>query len=186
MHEQAEIYTEKLAAASRKDVGAKHAEFLKQQAAASRAYEDSKPRLSPAKTQRTSLSTQQQTAGKAAYSKWENAWDTKNLGAHFAYYPADMVADKVVYIDSQEQRNKIDRQELEAELRQMNAAAWRKVKTQIEVESESIIGVQRFSLLVAPAADENATALYNIWIREVWMRQVGNALENPSRNLEDF
>ena len=175
MREQAEIYTKKLAEAGQQGVAAKHADFLKQQAEASRAYEASKPPLSPAKTGRTSLSTEQIAAGKSALSNWEAAWQSKNLNAHLAHYEHNIVVDKVVIHESKEDRSKIDRQQLESDLRQMSEHAWRSVKTDTEVESESIIGVQQMSRLVTPAVDENATALYNIWIREVWMHQVGNA-----------
>ena len=174
MREQAEIYTQKLAAAGQQGVAAKHADFLKQQAQASRAYEASKPPLSPAKTGRTSLSTEQIAAGKAALSNWEAAWQSKNLNAHLASYEHNIVVDKVVIHESKEERSKIDRQQLESDLNQMSQHVWTQVKTDTEVESESIISIQQMSRLVAPAADENATALYNIWIREVWMHQVGN------------
>lgn len=174
MREQAEIYTQKLAAAGQQGVAAKHADFLKQQAQASRAYEASKPPLSPAKTGRTSLSTEQIAGGKAALSNWEAAWQSKNLNAHLASYEHNIVVDKVVIHESKEDRSKIDRQQLESDLNQMSQHAWTQVKTDTEVESESIISIQQMSRLVAPAADENATALYNIWIREVWMHQVGN------------
>ena len=174
MREQAEIYTQKLAAAGQQGVAAKHADFLKQQAQASRAYEASKPPLSPAKTGRTSLSTEQIAGGKAALSNWEAAWQSKNLNAHLASYEHNIVVDKVVIHESKEDRSKIDRQQLESDLNQMSQHVWTQVKTDTEVESESIISIQQMSRLVAPAADENATALYNIWIREVWMHQVGN------------
>ncbi len=174
IREQAEIYTQKLADAGQQGVAAKHAEFLKQQAQASRAYVDSKPPLSPAKTGRTSLSTAQIDAGKVALSNWEAAWQRKDLNVHLAHYEPNIVVDKVVIHESKEDRSKIDRQQLESDLQQMSEHAWRTVKTDTEVESESIISVQQMSRLVVPAADENATALYNIWIREVWMHQVGN------------
>ena len=174
IREQAEIYTQKLAEAGQQGVAAKHADFLKQQAEASRAYVDSKPPLSPAKTGRTSLSTEQIAAGKVALSNWEAAWQSKNLNVHLAHYEPNIVVDKVVIHESKEDRSKIDRQQLESDLRQMSEHAWRNVKTDTDIESESIISVQQMSRLVVPAVDENATALYNIWIREVWMHQVGN------------
>ena len=174
IREQAEVYTQKLAEAGQQGVAAQHAEFIKQQKQAARAYVDSKPPLSPAKTGRTSLSTEQIAAGKGALSNWGAAWQSKNLNAHLAHYEHNIVVDKVVIHESKEDRSKIDRQQLESELQQMSEHAWRHVKTDTEVESESIISVQQMSRLVAAAADEDATALYNIWIREVWMHQVGN------------
>ena len=174
IREQAEIYTKKLAEAGQQGIAAKHEEFIKQQAQASRAYEASKPPLSPAKTGRTSLSTAQITAGKVALSNWGTAWQSNNLNVHLAHYDPNIVVDKVVIHESKEDRSKLDRQQLESNLRQMSEHAWRNVKTDTEVESESIISIQQMSRLVTPAADENATALYNIWIREVWMHQVGN------------
>ena len=151
IREQAEIYTQKLAEAGQKGVAAKHAEFIKQQAQASRAYVDSKPPLSPAKTGRTSLSTEQIAAGKVALSNWEAAWQSKNLNVHLAHYEHNIVVDKVVIHESKEDRSKIDRQQLESDLRQMSEHAWRNVKTDTDVESESIINVQQMSRLVVPA-----------------------------------
>ena len=175
IREQAEIYTKKLAAAGQQDVAAEHAKFITRQAQASRAYVASQPPVSPPKTGRTSLSTQQVTAGKAALNSWETAWHGRNLNAHLAYYDMNVVADKVVIFESKENRSKIDRQQLESDLRQMGTHTWTKVQFDTEVESESVIGILRLSRLVHPAADENDTALYNIWIREIWMHQVGNS-----------
>ena len=175
MREQAEIYTKKLAQASQQDVAAKHAEFIAKQAQASRAYEASQPPLSPPKTGRTSLSTQQIAAGKVALNNWEGAWQNGNLNTHLAYYDLNIVADKVVILESKENRGKIDKQQLESDLRQMRAHTWTKAKFDTEVESESVIGILQLSRLVHPAADENDTALYDVWIREVWMHQVGNS-----------
>ena len=175
MREQAEIYTKKLAQAGQQDIAVKHAETMVKRKEEARAYEASQPALSPPKTGRTSLSTQQITAGKAALNNWEAAWQSKNLDTHLAYYDRNIVADKVVIFESKENRSKIDRQQLESDLRQMSGHTWTKARFDTEVESESVIGILQLSRLVHPAADENDTALYNIWIREIWMHQVGNS-----------
>lgn len=174
MREQAQIYTEKLAQASQQSAAEKHADYLKQKAQEARAYVQSQQANQPVKTGRTSLSTEQIAAGKIALSNWNNAWQSKNLTTHLSYYTPNVVADKVVIRESKEHRSKIDRHQLEADLRQMNAHPWRQAKIDTQVEGESVIGVHRLSRLVLPAEDENATELYNIWIREVWMHQVGN------------
>ena len=175
LREQAAIYTEKLAAASQVKTDKQHEDYLKQKSQEAHAYVDSQPVLHPTKTGRTSLSTAQITAGKAALGNWENTWYSKNLDAHLSYYTPGIVADKVVIHESKEHRNKIDVQQLQSDLREMNTHAWSKVKMDTQVEGESVIGINRLTRLVTPAADENATALYNIWIREVWMHEVGNA-----------
>ena len=175
MRQQAEIYTQKLAQADKQDIAAKHAEFTAKQAEDSRAYVASQPVLSPPKTGRTSLSTQQIAAGKAAINNWDSAWQKGNLNTHLVYYGPNVVADKVVVLESKENRSKIDRQQLESDLRQLSAHSWTKARFDTEVESESVIGILQLSRLVHPAADENDTALYDIWIREVWMHQVGNS-----------
>ena len=175
LREQAAIYTEKLAAASQVKTDKQHEDYLKQKAQEASAYVDNQPVLHPPKTGRTSLSTAQIAAGKAALGNWENTWYSKNLDAHLSYYTPSIVTDKVVIHESKEHRNKIDVQQLQSDLREMNTYAWSKVKMDTQVEGESVIGINRLTRLVAPAADENATALYNIWIREVWMHEVGNA-----------
>ena len=174
LREQAQIYTDKLAAANQQNAGTKHAEYLKQKAQEARAYVDSQPPLQPLKTGRTSLSTQQIAAGKAALQNWERAWQGRNMNEHLAYYEPHLIADKVVMRESKEHRTKIDLQQLKTDIHEMSTHTWNKVKTDIEVEGESVIGVQRLTRLAAPAADENATELYDIWIREVWMHPAGN------------
>ena len=173
LREQAQIYTEKLAEASQVSSDTEHAEYLKQKAAEARAYVDSQPALHPTKTGRTSLSEVQIATGKTALGNWARAWHAKNLSAHLAYYEPNLIADKVVIRESKEQRSKIDLQQLESELHQMSTGAWNKAKTDTEVEGENVIGIHRLTQLATPA-DENTAALYNIWIREVWMHQVGN------------
>ena len=174
LREQAEIYTEKLAEANQQNAGEKHAEYLKQKAQEARAYVDSQPPVHPVKTGRVSLSAEQIAAGKMALRNWERAWHANDLNAHLAYYEPNIIADKVVMHESKEHRSKIDLQQLEADLHQMRTHTWNKAKADTEVEGESVIGIQRLTRLAMPAADENATELYNIWIREIWMHQVGN------------
>ena len=174
LREQAEIYTEKLAEANQQNAGEKHAEYLKQKAQEARAYVDSQPPVHPVKTGRVSLSAEQIAAGKMALRNWERAWHANDLNAHLAYYEPNIIADKVVMHESKEHRSKIDLQQLEAALHQMSTHTWNKAKADTEVEGESVIGIQRLTRLAMPAADENATELYNIWIREIWMHQVGN------------
>ena len=174
LREQAEIYTEKLAEANQQNAGEEHAEYLKQKAQEARAYVDSQPPLHPAKTGRVSLSAEQIAAGKMALRNWERAWHANDLNGHLAYYEPNIIADKVVIHESKEHRSKIDLQQLEAALHQMSTHTWNKAKADTEVEGESVIGIQRLTRLAMPAADEDATELYNIWIREIWMHQVGN------------
>ena len=175
LREQATVYTEKLAEASRLKTDKQHEAYLKEKAQEARTYVDSQPDLQPPKTGRTSLSTAQIAAGKAALSNWERTWYSKNLNAHLSYYISNIVVDKVVVHESKEHRNKIDVQQLQSDLREMNTYQWSRVKMDTQVEGESVIGISRLTRLVTPAADENATALYNIWIREVWMHKVGDA-----------
>ena len=174
LREQAQIYTEKLAEASQQNAGTQHAEYLKEKAQEARAYVTSQPPLHPAKTGRISLSSEQIAAGKMALGNWERTWHANNLNGHLAYYEPNIIADKVVIHESKEHRSKIDLQQLEADLHQMRTHTWNRAKADTEVEGESVIGIHRLTRLAVPAADENATELYNIWIREVWLHQVGN------------
>ena len=174
LREQAKIYTDKLAAANQRSAAAKHEDYLKEKEAEARAFVQSQQHQ-PVKTGRTSLSSEQIAAGKAALSRWNNAWDSKELAAHLTFYAPNVIADKVVIRESKEHRTKIERGQLEAALRPMREQPWRKIKGSTEVEGESVIGIYRLSRLVAPAENEDATALYTIWIREVWMHQVGAA-----------
>ncbi len=173
LREQAEIYTEKLEKANQRSAAVVHADYLEKKASEARAYVQSQKRNEPVRTGRTSLSTAQITAGKTAISRWDAAWSGKNLTMHLAYYASNIVADKVVIRESKEHRTKIAWGQLESSLREMSAHSWSKNRGRTEVEGESVIGIYRLSRLVAPAVDENATALYDIWVREVWMHPVG-------------
>lgn len=175
LREQAQIYTERLAAAKQQNTGAKHEAYLEEKAAEARAYVASQAPLQPVKTGRVLLSTAQITAGKAALANWDRAWQAKNLNGHLAYYAPDIVANRVVVRESKENRSKVDLQQLEAHLQELGAHTWTRVKADVEVEGESVIGVYRSTRLAVPAENEDATALYNIWIREVWMHPVGNS-----------
>ena len=66
----------------------------------------------------------------------------------------------------------LNKTQFEAKLREMNKLAWTKSDALSEVEQESVIGTYRFSRLVSPAENEDDTALYELWIREVWAHQV--------------
>ena len=68
------------------------------------------------------------------------------------------------------------RQQLESDLRRAERTLLDvKPRFDTEVESESVIGIHATeSIGDIRQLDENDTALYDIWIREVWMHQVGN------------
>lgn len=173
MREQAKIYTAKLAEANKRNIAAEHAEYVKKQKEAARNFANQLPSSNkPPRTGRTSLSTQQINAGKAALSKWDKAWGSKNLNAHLAFYIPNVTANKIVVIESKENETTLNRNQLESKLREMNAQAWQKIEGTTEVEQQSVIGTYRFSRLVTPAETEDDTALYEIWTREVWAHQV--------------
>ena len=172
MREQAKIYTDKLTAANKKNIAADHAEYLRKAAAEARAFEKELHKNEPKRTGRTSLSTQQINAGKAALSQWENSWNSKNLDAHLAYYIPKVTANKIVMIESKENQSNLNRGQMETDLRQMNTQTWEKFDTTLEVEQESVIGTYKYRRLVAAAETEDDTALYDIWFREVWIHQV--------------
>ena len=172
LREQAKIYTDKLAAAAKNNIATEHAEYMRKAAAEARAYEKQLHSNEPKRTGRTSLSTEQIKAGKAVLSKWENAWNTKNLDAHLAFYIPNITANKIITRESKENQNNIDRSQIESALREMNTQSWQKFDSTVEVEQESVIGSYKYRRLVAPAETEDDTALYDIWFREIWVHQV--------------
>ncbi len=172
MREQAKIFTDKLVAANKKNIAAEHAEYLRKAADEARAFERELHSDEPKRTRRTTLSTQQINAGKAALSRWESSWNSKNLEAHLAYYTPNISANKIVTIESKENKGTLNRGQMETELREMNAQTWKKFDSTVEVEQESVIGTYRYRQLVSAAETEDDTALYDIWFREIWMHQV--------------
>ncbi len=175
LREQAKIYTDMLEKAKKQSIAAEHQEYLRKTAEQARAYEKQLHSNEPKRTGRTSLSTQQINAGKTALNKWEKAWNSKNVNAHFAFYSPNIAVNKIVTRESKENPSTINRSEFEAALREINAQSWQKTESFSEVEQESVIGTYKLSRLVAPAETEDDTALYDIWIREVWVHQVQGA-----------
>ncbi len=175
MREQAKIYTDMLEKAKKQSIAAEHQEYMRKTAEQARAFEKQLHSNEPKRTRRTSLSTQQINTGKAALNKWEKAWNSKNIKAHLAFYSPNIALNKIVTRESKENPSTINRSEFEAALREMNAQSWQKTESFSEVEQESVIGTYKLSRLVAPAETEDDTALYDIWIREVWVHQVQGA-----------
>ncbi len=173
LREQAKIYTDMLAEAKKRNVAADHAEFIRKQEEKARAYVRQLENDKPKRTGRTSLSTQQINAGKAALTNWHKAWNSKNLKGHFALYTATSELNQIIIKESKEHKTSLDKTKVETKLREMNAQGWSTSDKSFEVEQESVIGIYRLSRLVSPPAEtEDDTALYNIWIREVWMHQI--------------
>ena len=172
IRQQAKIYTDKLTAANKKNIAVEHAEYLRKAAAEARTFERELHKNEPKRTGRTSLSTQQINAGKAALSQWENSWNSKKLDVHLAYYTPNVTTNKIVTIESKENQSNLKRGQMETDLREMNTQTWEKFESTTEVEQESVIGIYKYRRLVAAAETEDDTALYDIWFREVWIHQV--------------
>lgn len=172
LREQAKIYTEMLEKVEKQNIVAKHQEYLRKTAEEARAFAKQLPSNKSPRTRRTSLSTTQVNAGKAALNGWEKAWNSKNIDAHLVFYAANISVNKIVTRESKEHQSHVDRGEIEAAFREMNAHPWQKTANFTEVEQESVIGTYTFNRLVSPAQTEDDTALYDFWTREVWMNQV--------------
>ena len=172
LREQAKTYTDMLAKAKKQNIAAEHQEYMKKAAEQSHEAAKQLPSNKSPRTRRTSLSTAQINAGKAVFSKWEKAWNSKNVDAHLAFYIPNFTVKKILVQESKENQITIDPSQIAATFREMNAQSWVKTANFSEVEQESVIGTYRFSRLVTPAQTEDDTALYDYWIREVWCHQV--------------
>ena len=172
MREQAKIFTDKLAQAKKQNVAVEHEEFVKRQAEKARAFAAQLPSNKSPRTGRTSLSTAQINAGKAALGNWNKAWKSKSLDLHFASYTPNVTTTHIVIRESKENSSTLNKAQSETKLREMINLGWTKSDEFTEVEKESVIGTYRFSRLVTPAETEDDTALYELWIREVWAHEV--------------
>ena len=172
LREQAKVYTDMLEKAKKQNIAAEHQEYMKKAAEQARAAAKQLPSTKAPRTHRTSLSTQQINAGKAMLNKWEKAWNSKSVDAHLAFYAPNITVKKILTQESKENESAIDSNRIQAAFREMNAQSWQKTKSATEVEQESVIGTYRLSRLVSPAQTEDDTALYDVWIREVWAHQV--------------
>lgn len=176
IREQAQNYTAKLAEAQKRNIAAEHSEYLRKQAEEARAYVRQLDSQKPVRTGRTTLSTQQINAGKAALKRWENEWNRSNIKAHLAFYAPNAIINKVHTIESKDNPSTLNRTQFESELTEISKHPWQKTQEKdiFEVEQNSVIGTYRYSRLVTPAQTEDDTALYQIWIREIWAHQVQN------------
>lgn len=172
IREQAKTYTDMIEKASKQNVAEKHQEYLKKTAEQARAFANQLPSNKSPRTRRTSLSTVQINAGKAALNRWENEWKNKNLEAHLAFYLPDINANKIRIVESKENQTILNRTQIEKEIREMNGQSWQKIQNFTEVEQESVIGTYRYRRLVSKAQNEDDTTLYDMWTREIWMHQV--------------
>ncbi len=98
------------------------------------------------------------------------------MKAHLAFYAPNLIINKVVIIESKDNPTILNRTQFESELNEISKHPWQKTQQKdiFEVEQNSVIGTYRFSRLVTPAQTEDDTALYQIWIREIWAHQVQN------------
>ena len=176
IREQAKNYTAKLAEAQKRNIAAEHSEYLRKQAEEAREYVRQLDSQKPARTGRTTLSTKQINSGKAALKRWENEWSRSNMKAHLAFYSPNVLINKVKTVESKENPSMLNRNQFESELNEMRKHPWQKTeeKDLFEVEQNSVIGTYRYSRLVTPALTEDDTALYQIWIREIWAHQIQN------------
>ncbi|MCG9127133.1 hypothetical protein JT359_05970 [Candidatus Poribacteria bacterium] len=176
IREQAKNYTAKLAEAQKRNIAAEHSEYLKKEAEKARAYVRQLDSQKPVRTGRTSLSTQQINAGKSALKGWENEWNRSNVKAHLAYYAPNTTINRIHTVESKENTSMLNRNQLETELNEFRKHPWQKTddKDLFQVEQNSVIGTYKYSRLVTPAQTEDDTALYQIWIREIWVHQVQN------------
>lgn len=172
MREQAKIFTEKLAVANKRNIPAEHNEYVKRQAEKARAFATQLPSNKTPRTRRTSLSTTQINAGKNVLSNWAKTWKSKNMDSHLAFYSPSVTANHIIIRESKENATTLNKTQIENKLREMNKLEWTKSDELTEVEQDSVIGTYRFSRLVAPAETEDDTALFELWIREVWAHQV--------------
>ena len=141
----------------------------KQEAKAYVQYQRSKQ---PARTNRTSLTSQQIASGRTVISDWARAWAAKDIDQHLNGYSQDATLNQIVIRSSNETRSHINRLQMVDVLKKMANAQWQETDSQFDTDGKSVIGTYRFSRLSRNTMSEEVPALHDVWTREVWVRQV--------------
>ena len=137
----------------------------------SQAYIERRKKREPRRTGRSDLNEDEVAKAKAVITDWYLAWVTRNLNLHLTNYAQNVEIEQIIIHRGGEDRGYLSRRKMVDILDEMADDDWNKIHSQFEAEGESVIGTYRFSRLSQTRYGSPA-ALYDVWIREIWVGQI--------------
>ena len=172
---QAQIYTKQIERIDQSNVLKRSADVLKKKAQEARAYVQRQEAWKPTRTGTTSLTDKQIAKGKEAINDWYLAWASKDINQHFIDYTPDIITEQIAIYKGREKSAYLNRAQMIDAIRKMTNERWElKTTPKLEPDGENIIGTYRLSRLSQNAENGNQPALYDVWTRELWVREVDN------------
>ncbi len=167
---QAQSYSKQIDRLDESNVLKQKEDLLKTKAQEARAY----VQRQETRTGATSLTDKQIALGKAVINDWYLAWAAKDTTQHLSDYTPNVVVEQITILPSGEKRTSLNRTQLVEATRRKLGEQWVKTDSKFEAEGENVIGTYQFSRMSQGAGSGNRPALYDVWMREVWARQVNN------------
>jgi ketosteroid isomerase-like protein len=167
---QAQSYSKQIDRLDESNVLKQKEDLLKIKAQEARAY----VQRQETRTGTTSLTEVQIAQGKAVINDWYLAWAAKDTTQHLSDYTPNVVVEQITILPSGEKRTSLNRAQLVEATRRKLGEQWVKTDSKFEAEGENVIGTYQFSRMSQGAGSGNRPALYDVWMREVWARQVNN------------
>ena len=137
-----------------------------------RSYVQRQEAREPDRTKRTPLSNEH-AKGKLVLNDWHLAWKAKDTIQHLSEYVQDVTVERIDIRSSSEKRTYLNRTQMVDALKERVNVQWGGGDAKFETDGESVVGTYRFSRR-QNVASGNLPELYDVWTREVWVRQVGN------------
>lgn len=170
---QAQRYSKHIEQLDQSNVLERREDMLARKKQEAKAYVQQQHRKRAFRTNSTSLTNEQIASGRTIIRDWALTWATKEIDQHLSKYTKEAVLDKTVIRSSNEDQTHLSRLQMVAALKKMVDAEWQETDSKFDADGESVIATYRFSRLSRDTASGGVPALHDLWVREVWVRQVG-------------
>lgn len=172
--EQAKSYTKRIERLTQAKVDKIRKVDLSQKAQAAREYSRRQKAWRTPRTGTTSLTNKQIGNGKRAIDAWYLAWASGDIDQHLGDYAQNVEINQIHVRSGGEKHSVLNRAQLVKSVSERINEQWKKTHTKYEADGKSVIGTYRFSQPAANTGNEDAPTLYNVWVREVWAREMNN------------
>ena len=170
---QAQRYSKHIEQLDQSNVLERREDMLARKKQEAKAYVRQQHRKQAVRTNSTSLTNEQIASGRTVIRDWALTWSTKDIDQHLSKYTKEVVLDKTVIRSSNEDQTHLNRLQMVAALKKMVDAEWQETDSKFDADGESVVATYRLSRLSRDATSGGVPALHDLWMREVWVRQVG-------------
>ena len=170
---QAQSYLRHIEQLDQSNVLKQREDTLVQNKQKAKAYVQQRRGKQSARTNSTSLTSEQIASGRAVISDWALVWTAKDIHQHLKEYTQEATLDQTVIRSSNEEQTHLNRIQMVDALKKMVNAGWQETDSKFDADGESVIATYQFNRLSRKAVSGEGPALHDLWTREVWGRQVG-------------